>query len=778
MSFNFEMEYPFFSKIRWVWMWCAIWIGSVISVLSSPIIPGLKNPHPLSESAAGVLLIGELGCGACHNLGNQTLFQPKPAPDLTNVGLRLKPAFLMRFLESPSTEQPGTTMPDMLNRFSPAERKKAALALTHFLMRQREGDVTYVESDLSSEANGKNLYTSVGCVVCHGLDSRASTVENSGVIPLNHVSSKYDRGSLAAFLFQPLKFRPGGRMPDMKLSQEEASSIARYLISNETKSGNVFEMNENLALQGRGYFEELNCHACHPLKGMSPGRQVKPILGDPGDAGCLMGATEGFNGASYRLSSNQRQSIRAALESKADVGVELDPVKLAMTRFNCLACHERDGYGGVPASDEDLFLTDQPELGREGRIPPDLSKLGAMLKPEVIRKVLFDAVSYRPYMRTRMPQFGEDNLPFFVEAVLREDSVAPMVFEDAPQDEQRRAREAGHLLVGDKGLNCIACHNVNGIESPGFKGIDLMASYERLQPGWFYRYLLDPNEYRPGIIMPAYWPGGQPVLENVLDGDANAQIKAIWHYLSLGTSAQTPSGMRREASKLFAQDHVRVYRGRSHVAGFRGIAVGFPGGVNYAFDAQNGSLAALWKGDFVTANWSGQGAGDFNPLAQPIQLNRDLAFFRLQADSESWPARPIPTKENPVNPDPDYPRNHGYRFKGYSLDLEGAPTFRYRAGNIEIEDRSIGILKNGKARLIRTFVFDSIKKDRIDFRALAGDLEQESSNHYRTENLSLWFDDCETLLRAFMNGKASHELILRIPILEGRSTFTVSYEFQ
>ena len=90
--------------------------------------------------------------------------------------------------------------------------------------------------------------------------------------------------------------------------------------------------------------------------------------------------------------------------------------------------------------------------------------------------------------------------------------------------------------------------------------------------------------------------------------------------------------------KLEVGKKTKVYRGRSTVAGYRGIAVGFPGGINYAFNAQNGALTALWRGDFVNVGWRGQGSGNFNPATRPIQLAQDVAF--LKELPESWPLRP------------------------------------------------------------------------------------------------------------------------------------------
>ena len=108
-------------------------------------------------------------------------------------------------------------------------------------------------------------------------------------------------------------------------------------------------------------------------------------------------------------------------------------------------------------------------------------------------------------MHTRMPQFGEGNLGHLPALLERVDKLKPVVMPEPTRDNRRKLREGGHQLMGDKGLNCVACHNFNGKKSPGLKGLDLLTSFERLKPSWFYRFMLEPAKHRPGIVMPIQW---------------------------------------------------------------------------------------------------------------------------------------------------------------------------------------------------------------------------------------------------------------------------------
>ena len=54
------------------------------------------------------------------------------------------------------------------------------------------------------------------------------------------LESKYDRRSLTFFLMDPLRIRPSGRMPRLKLSTEESADLAAYLLhKNVVPSGDT-----------------------------------------------------------------------------------------------------------------------------------------------------------------------------------------------------------------------------------------------------------------------------------------------------------------------------------------------------------------------------------------------------------------------------------------------------------------------------------------------------------------------------------------------------------
>jgi len=728
-------------------------------VFAAPVVLGLRHErHGLGESQKGRLLVEELRCVVCH-AGRG--IAKKVGPNLLDVGSRVDPSFLRKFIVNPAGMDRGTQMPNLLEHLPMAERDDVADALTHFLVGLSLKEFKPGGAKEEEHAVGKKLFHKIGCVSCH---------ESGQGVGLVHVPMKYGMDSLTAFLFQPLHTRSSGRMPDMNLTRDEARSIAGYLIGTKGRGDLRLKPEAVKVAAGKKYFEQFNCAACHKL----PGIKAKPSLALAKlrvGKGCLSVQPRGM--PHYYLSTEQRETIGKALMGMGKPFRDKARIQQTMVAFNCIACHTRDGAGGVSDVMFKHFGTDEEGLGNPARIPPTLDGVGVKLRPEWLRKVLFDAETVRPYMHTRMPQFGEANLQYLPMLLEKVDRLQKVEFREPKRDNRRKYREGGHLLVGDKGLNCVACHNFNGKPSPGLKGLDLLTSFERLQPSWFAHFMRNPQKFRPGIVMPNYWPGGEAVRKDVLGGNLNEQLLALWHYFSLGRSARDPSGIRTEGTGLKVSDRTRVYRGRSRIAGYRGIAVGFPDGVNYAFNAQNGTLSALWSGEFVNVSWGGQGSGNFNPRVRPIELAQDVTFYRLDKDDAPWPLRPVMDKDNPVNPNPLYPRNLGYQFKGYQLDEEGVPTFMYRTGDVAVEDRVNGVAANRLNRLERRLRFDAPKGDTVYFRALTGKVRLLTPTQFATTAVKMWVPEDTALLRG--DGD-TRELLLKLKLPSGKSEVEIGYE--
>ena len=765
----------------------------------------LPGHHPLTQAQTGDLLISELRCAACHSGVQRGSLPEKSAPDLAEAGARISPEYLRRYIASPSATHPGTTMPDVLVSQTEAERDRIAEALTHFLIAQSKGVFQTEAPEQIDRQQGKALYHSVGCVACHGPkealadapqkpkrndeeddDEDKTLAAKKAIKPLavklGHVGSKYSAKSLSEFLFQPLRVRSSGRMPDMKLTPAESLAIAGYLVGEQPRPGKALVPQEPLVAKGKKYFQELNCAACHALPGIAAASLVASLRNADLSRGCL--SKSSGRSPRFHLEDAQVKAIVASLREEPTADSDKVVAAKTLTAFHCIACHIRVDFGGVHETHNPFFAGSELKLGDDGRIPPPLTLVGAKLQPAWMKKVLFDGESVRHYMATRMPQYGAANLQHLPSVFARLDVLeskemkipSPESNSESERQREKLLRPAGRELLGDKGLNCIACHNFNGKAASVNQGIELLTSYQRLQPGWFNSYLRNPGAFRPRTIMPTAWPNGVAAHKTILDGNTDRQIEAIWYYLSLGTSAADPSGIRSVSTKLTVDDQAKTYRGRSRVAGFRGIAVGLPEKLSYAFNAETGTLSAIWQGDFIGVNWSGQGSGDFNPASEPITLAQDVSFAQLAGETTPWPLMPVMTKEARTNPNPLYPKNLGYQFRGYFLGESSIPTFMYRSGTIEIEDRSVATGAEEQRRLTRVLQLDSPTPQTVWFRGLTGDISQESERVFRSGRLRLTIPQTETKLRSLSDEPKRSELLLRLQIPQGKSSLELVYE--
>lgn len=745
--------------MRFLMAGSGLWAILTGCLVAGPVVPGLEGKHPLSSKDKGRVLLSELRCAACHDGIPGTV---KEAPDLRQVGSRLSGDYLRKYLSDPHGTHPGTTMPDVLAELSPEEKSKVSESISHYLRSLvSEEPVKPVKGDFKS---GHEVFHEVGCVACHSPRSeKGIPLKSAGVASLKHVSGKYHEGELARFLMDPLAVRPSGRMPNLKLTSKEAADLEAYFGGGRKMVRS--QTTPQLIAAGKANFEKYNCVSCHDM-----GQSKKPS----GPAFGLMDLSKGCldgKGVDYQLSEGQAKEIREALQ-KSEKLTDLRQVELKMIQLNCIACHRRDDFGGVADDLDGFFHTTEEALGDAARIPPPLTKIGGKLRPEWLGKVLYEGMSVRPYMKTRMPQYGRKALEGLGEMLARVDEMPEVELPPPNRQDRPMISNGGHLLLGSEGLNCISCHNYNGKDGPAMKGYDLILTYQRLQPGWFYEFMKNPAKHRPGIIMPNYWPDGKAVQTEILNGETHEQLRALWYQFSLGRSARDPKGLTSKPNKLEVKDKVRVYRGRSRVAGYRGIAVGYPEGLNYAFNAQNGALSAIWSGEFVNANWRSQAAGDFNPLERPVQLAQEVAFLQLKDEKSPWPLKPVTTKENPVISDPLYPGNHGYAFKGYSFDQTGNPTFRYLCHQVTIADQSE--VRDGDI-LARKFVFDSAEKGLIYFRALAGKITKESEGVFAVPGLKIKVSGKNTILRPSAR-EGEMELLVRIALAKGKTNYSIDYE--
>lgn len=454
-----------------------------------------------------------------------------------------------------------------------------------------------------------------------------------------------------------------------------------------TDGEGAFTVDEAKAARGRELFASTGCASCHQMKidNQRVDSTVKgPSLSDlKSSGGCLAELPTGKS-PKYRLTTLQRAALTAAIEERKPApATAAQKIEHQFLTFNCYACHARGTLpasgavtekGGVENVRNAYFESTIHEIGDEGRLPPSLSGAGDKLNTEYLNHIWNSGAKDRPYVKARMPKFGQGNLPGLTEALAevdaRTEAVIPTLDEPA-----NRLKSHGRVLMGDKGLSCVKCHPFNQYVEPGIQAINLNAMARRLREDWFHRYMFDPPKYRPGTRMPGFFPGGKSVLDGVLGGNPQAQLLAMWMYLKDGSNAAIPPGLIKNPIVLKAEKEPVIYR--NFIAGLspRGIAVGYPEGVNLAWDAERMNLGLIWQGSFIDASkhWNDRGPGFQIPLGDNVvEWPTGAPFARLEAADKPWPNEPA--------------RTTGYKFLGYRLNKERQPEFRYRLPGAVVSD--------------------------------------------------------------------------------------------
>ncbi|MBL8852794.1 MAG: hypothetical protein JNK57_02365 [Planctomycetaceae bacterium] len=672
--------------------------------------PSASVARELAPELHGLVQIQRWNCTACHH-GNDAEdggvnLAAKQAPNLNWSARHLNPAWMEQFIRDPHAVKPGTTMPNMLPE-NQADRAQTATAITHFLVSANDNQFAPQALDPAAVASGYELFHSVGCVACHAPRNRQGVEQSlADSQALGDLANKYNVVGLVAFLEDPLLVRASGHMPNMRLTHREAIEIANFLLQAAPEDAAPWKLDLELAQAGRVLFVQNNCHHCHQnfVPDAEPSRPLVTLDKLNPARGCLSGIAGEW--PSFPFTDTERQNIHAALSRLSTALTPEQQIDVSLQSFNCLACHERDSLGGVSSQRNPHFQTTNLNLGEQGRIPPRLTGVGAKLKAQWMREVLVTGRTIRPYMKTRMPQYGVENIEHLIDLFQAVDKLSETKF--AEFNEPEVVRKKGLELAGTNGLNCVSCHTYQYKLSDTMPAVDLTEMAERLEKDWFYQYMLAPQKFSPNTVMPSFWPRGIAVRKDI-EGTAEDQIEALWQYLLDGRQAPMPHGVVREPLRIVVAEEAQMLRRSYPGIGKRGIGVGYPGGVNLAFDAEQLRLHALWQGGFVDPGgvWTGQGAGNVHPLSRPIEFSKGPD---LDDQTQPWVV--------------DEGRPPRHQFLGYSLDDGQRPTFRYVFDTVEVQDFFQEVIDepNQSTHLRRTVLFNAPEgRKQLRFRLASAD---------------------------------------------------------
>ncbi len=776
----------------------------------------LNQGKPFSPQApdavaaeAGEKLFHSVGCVACHSPRGPDDSEILPATSVPLGALEKKYSHesLTRFLQRPHSTRPSGRMPDLrlpgkeieqianfllrhtkvpghlayttwrgkvweglqgdvqkeraghvedfsLDRFEKLPHQ-TALRYEGYLKVDKPGDYTFF-----LEWNGGNLSLNGDEIVELEPSNRRGPQKKNGTATL---TSGWNQIELTYF--------HTGREPRFSLAMEgpgfTRGEIPPSLLSISDRPIPTFQpLSPELALvkEGQAHFERLGCAQCHDdIPAVEP--PALPALQDLDPTkGCL--ADQPSPGTpKFDLGEKQKALIRETLPTVENTELsDVQKINKTLAALNCISCHERKGLGGIEPERDAYFTGTREALGNQGRLPPPLTHVGAKLTKEWLSEVLLHGGRQREYLNTRMPVFGEANVGHLVDLLEKVDLPG---LENATIPEVtsiRESKEAGYQMMGATGFSCIACHDFNGQRSGGAGALDLVHVTDRLNQNWFHLYMRQPNRFHPTVIMPSYWPGGESIRKEVLDGDPDKQIEALWKYLSDGRRAKPPQGLSRQSLQLRVANETLMCRGRG-TAGYRGIGVGYPEEISLAFDTEEMALRLLWKGEFADINH-----GSFRARGRDrIEFPAGIPFHRLASLDDEWPYK--------GKTDFLFPKDHGYQYLGYDLDQSKRPTFRYRYGEILVRDFFEDFLDGeGRPFLRRTLTLAApAEQELFYFRVASGkEIAENESRRWQIDRLTITLpEEASTELR---DGEPK-ELLIPLQLPKGETILVLEYQW-
>ena len=495
-----------------------------------------EMPEAMRSAALhlGRELFLEYRCAKCHAGPAATSAVPElamDAPSFEGIGSRRHYEWMSRWIHDPKALRASAHMPKLLHG---PNAKQDSEAIAAFLASQKSADASGGEPSGSADspaASGKGLFETFHCSACH-TPPDADGAEPAK-IQLKQVREKFVAGDLVPFLQQPDRHYAWIRMPNFKLSADEAAQLAAYLLAGNNSAQTKTAAPIDAATLDRGckLVQTTGCLNCHALKleNQFAATSLADILADKWNHGCLAShdATNGSPDQSqkapqFAFKPEERAALQAfgATDRASLTRHVLTEFADRQTRLlNCRECH--------------------------GKIEnvPNFEILGGKLKPEWSAAFIAGANTnrLRPWLEARMPAFA-NHAEDIAQGLAMLNGWPPRTPPEPPIDMD--AAKVGQKLVSAAGgLNCVTCHAVGRVPSQIFEtaGINFALSSSRLLKPYAVRWMRYPQLIDPSTKMPLYWDDdGKSPLTDIYGGDGTRQIDAIWEYLRLGDKIPPP----------------------------------------------------------------------------------------------------------------------------------------------------------------------------------------------------------------------------------------------
>lgn len=472
----------------------------------------------------GAQLFKTYGCSGCHAVDLPALMEKrKPGPDLTRINTKVERPWLLAWLRNPRPFRADTRMPDFLLSeeeveaiadylLSLAEKEIPRVAWDPLLLKPREA-LAGEELKRWDEVfrKGQELWKEAGCSFCHSMKEEGGRFEIGP--DLGGIAEKVNRDWLFLWLKAPRSYFPEAQHPSLQASDEAIKALVHYIMEAKGfragvgKAGGPERPLSPLAFKrGKELVSYYGCAGCHEIKGHEGDRKIGASLEGVGSnpfkqAWIARKLTDPRSTATVTLEHPKMpdlgltpQEIRALrvllmgfTDEKVPEGLQARALSFAeppgeagrlLQDYTCLTCHRIQGKGGSVA--------------------PDLTFEGSKVRREWLVRFLRHPEAIRPLFglipHPRLSEGESEALADFIMAELITDKVHQFNRAEPTQEQTRR----GEALFEEYG--CLTCHRVEA--EGGLLGPDLTHAGGRLQPGYVYALLKNPQAFDPMIVKP------------------------------------------------------------------------------------------------------------------------------------------------------------------------------------------------------------------------------------------------------------------------------------
>ncbi|MDG2265599.1 MAG: c-type cytochrome, partial [Candidatus Marinimicrobia bacterium] len=220
---------------------------------------------PLKEAetlSLGLSVFEKSGCYACHNVDRWD-DAPKPGPSLYKLASKTNKEWTYKWIMDPRSFRHNTWMPHFFkkgNNNSTGDIRRAeqeVLAMTEYLFSKSESYETINLDNSGDYERGRVLVNSLGCKGCHQIQPEPDPNYNPTIQALRteqgpnliNLGSKVNEDWLVSWLKNPYSYHEGTKMPNLRLSDQEAKDITTYLLADKNKdfdNMNVVQVNNDV----------------------------------------------------------------------------------------------------------------------------------------------------------------------------------------------------------------------------------------------------------------------------------------------------------------------------------------------------------------------------------------------------------------------------------------------------------------------------------------------------------------------------------------------------